>query len=314
VPGETAVCKACGAKTVVPDDARLIEYTPPLTPRDKEPTTPPDAANAPNHCPVCEHPATPIPRCVVCGYEPAAVRLYNPKHFPILAALFSGLIPLWMAAANWKRLGREDLRRRALGYGILGYMAVFAGLFLLAGFVTMSKTAEGLLRTGMHGLVNLPVGLYLRKQQLAAYAASRSLGAPAAPAWKGILGGLGILAGVVAITLTASVSIVRQDFDRGLALLKRGDYPGAASAFERALERDPTDHDSRFNAGIAEAAAGRLERSVPYLEEYLRHRAGDAKAWAILGLVHREMGHPEAADSCRAIAAKLDPKLHIDSQ
>jgi tetratricopeptide (TPR) repeat protein len=268
----------------------------------------------PASCPMCGHAGTPIPRCIACGYEPGNTRLYNPKHFPILAVIFSGLVPLWMAAANWKRLGREDLRRRALGYGILGYLAVFAGVFLLFGFVTVSKTAESLIKTGMHGLVNLPVGLYLRKRQLAAYTASRSLGAPGAPAWKGILGGLVVLAGVVAIAMTASISILNRDIDRGLALLKRGDYAGAASAFERALERDPSDLNSRFNAGIAEAAAGRLERSVPYLEEYLRHRAGDAKAWAILGLVHKHLGHPEAADSCRAIAANLDPKLRLDLQ
>ncbi|HEV8128525.1 MAG TPA: hypothetical protein VGQ14_02600, partial [Candidatus Eisenbacteria bacterium] len=47
VPGETAVCKACGAKTIVPDDARLIEYTPPLTPRDKKPAATPDVVNPP---------------------------------------------------------------------------------------------------------------------------------------------------------------------------------------------------------------------------------------------------------------------------
>ena len=312
-PGERAKCRSCGAETVVPSDARVVEYVaPPVSPTFAGKV--PEVVEPLASCPMCGHVGTPIPRCIACGYEPANTRLYNPKHFPILAVIFSGLVPLWMAAANWKRLGREDLRRRALGYGILGYMAVFAGVFLLAGFVTLSKTAEGVLRSGMHGLVNLPVGIYLRKQQLAAYTASRSLGAPGAPAWKGILGGLGVLAGVVAITLTASVSILNRDFDRGVALMKRMDYAGAASAFERALKLDPTDIDSRLNAGIAEAAAGRLERSVPHLEEYLRHRAQDAKAWAILGLVHEEMGHTEAGDSCRAIAASLDPKYRRDPQ
>ena len=56
----------------------------------------------PAECPKCRRgDFTDAPSCAHCGYTMRGVRLYDPKRFTWMALLFSGLVPLYMAAANW---------------------------------------------------------------------------------------------------------------------------------------------------------------------------------------------------------------------
>lgn len=303
VPGERASCKACGAKTAVPDDARLVEYA---APRSRVPEAVPEAATRPNECPVCGHPVTPLPQCVACGYQPGNVRLYNPKYFEHLAIFFSGLVPIWMASSNYKRLGQEDRRRRLLVTGIPIYLAVIVGLMALSE-VALSSTTTGFVRMGISLLVNYPVGWYLKRQQLPIFAQSKSLGGGTAPMWKGIIAGSVVLGSVVVAAMLLTGPYINRHMNQGRRLMKKREYAAAALAFERALAKDSTDTEAMVKAGLCEVMAGELHASVPRLEQYLRHEPSNARVWVVLASVHDELGNPAAGDSCRRIASRLDP-------
>lgn len=308
VPGERAKCKACGAKTVVPDDAGLVEYVPPppkheTLPAGSSRAREEDVALPPSECPACGHPFTPVPHCVACGYQPGTIRLYNPKYFEHLAVLFTGLVPLWMASSNYKRLGHDGRRRRLLTIGIPFYLVVLAGLMVTP---KVTGSQERLLQLGLSLLVNYPVGWYLKRQQLPVYNRFRSLGEGTAPMWKGIIGGGAVLAGVFVAALFLMSPYLDRHMNQGRRLMKKGDYAAAALAFKRALAEDSTDTEAMARAGICEAMSGDLPASASHLRRYLRHEHGNARIWFFLGAVHDDLGDPAAGDSCRRIAARLD--------
>jgi tetratricopeptide repeat protein len=305
VPGERAACKACGAKTIVPDSARLIEYIPPFPP-EKKPAATPDVMNPPNHCPVCKHPATPLPRCVVCGYEPAAVRLYNPKYFEHLAVLFSGVVPLWMAFSNFRRLGLKDRARRLLIIGVPLYLLIFAVL------IVAPSVEDRLPRLAMALLVNYPVGWFLKREQRGLYADAVSLGGGTDRAWKGVVIGLGPVIAIVVAAVIIATPYLDRHLNHGRKLMKRGEYAAAAEAFERALAQDSTDAEALMRAVACRAYTGEVQASASHMRQYLRHYPRDARGWAILGELHEAMGDSAAADSVRTVGSRLNPNT-VDS-
>jgi hypothetical protein len=307
VPGERAVCKACGAKTVVPEDARLVEYVPPASrPVENEPTS--DAAPSPDHCPACGRPGAPIPRCVACGYEPAAVRLYNPKYFEHFAVIFSGLVPIWMASSNFRRLGLKTRARRILNVGIPLYLVIFAGLLVIVP-EKQSTTASHLLKLGLALLVNYPVGWFLKREQLGIYEESLRSGGWTAPAWKGILGAIGIgTALYFAASFVASPYLDRH-YNHGRKLMEQGKYEAAALAFERALNHDSTDAEVLLKIAECDARLGQIPASMSHLRQFLRHHPRDARGWAILGVLYEAQGDSVASDSCYRAAGNLNPEV-----
>src|SRR5262245_37592965 len=81
-------------------------------------------------CPNCGAALEESPRCPACGLTLEGKRLFDPKHFHWLGALFSGLAPITLSAVNWGRVGRTRERNLWL---ILG----FAGFALLVGVLNV---------------------------------------------------------------------------------------------------------------------------------------------------------------------------------
>lgn len=67
-------------------------------------------------------------RCTSCGYSLAGLRVYNPKHFIWLAFLFSAMVPIYLAASNWGKIGRTRTKRLWLGLGFVGFALMFTSL------------------------------------------------------------------------------------------------------------------------------------------------------------------------------------------
>ena len=100
--------------------------------------------------------------CSACGYSLEGTKLYNPTHFVLLALFFTGMVPIFLAASNWGRLGDLSRKRRWLWLGLAGYMIVFSAAILLPDLGRFSNKFIGY-------LINLPVGMALLGMQRSTY-------------------------------------------------------------------------------------------------------------------------------------------------
>ena len=107
--------------------------------------------------------------CPACGYSVEGVSLYNPKNFPILAALLSGIVPIFLAASNWKRIGDNARGRYWLLIGFAGFVVLFIAVILMSNFENPIVILLGY-------LINLSSGLLLRIKQYPVYKAALALG------------------------------------------------------------------------------------------------------------------------------------------
>jgi hypothetical protein len=133
--------------------------------------SPPDAAPIPQGEAGGVPAATQPCRCPACGHGFAGVRLYDPKHFAWLGVLFSGLVPVFMSASNWGKVGKTKTKWRCLGAGFIGFTALFAILGLFG------NAPKGGGNLGLNLLLNVPVALLLRDRQRPLYDAALRLGA-----------------------------------------------------------------------------------------------------------------------------------------
>src|SRR5262245_10933182 len=145
-------------------------------------------------CPLCDA-ALPDEgdRCPRCGQTLVGTRLYNPKHFVWLAPLLSMMVPVYLAASNWGRLGKTRTKWQVLGLGFLGLISMFVGLSFLP---DSGGRAAGY-------LINIPVAYVLMQKQRPLYAGALRLGArPASP-----FGGpsLGLGSGPLPLVLVSGV-------------------------------------------------------------------------------------------------------------
>jgi tetratricopeptide (TPR) repeat protein len=74
------------------------------------------------------------------------------------------------------------------------------------------------------------------------------------------------------------------------AALSRAGEPGAANAFEKAAETDPSDPDYHFNLGYVQWRAGDFERAAASLRLSLERRTEDDLATIILGRCLQKIG------------------------
>src|SRR5262245_39381373 len=145
-------------------------------------------------CPRCKAALTPEShQCDGCGYTLDGVRLYNPKHFIWLALLFSALVPIYMAASNWGRLGEPKKKWQWVGFGFLGLTVLFTPATLAP------RHIPGGMLTGP--LINLPVAYLLQTLQRPLFWAAGRLGARPGSVWKGTMVGLVLVAASLGLAI-----------------------------------------------------------------------------------------------------------------
>ena len=100
---------------------------------------------------------------------------------------------------------------------------------------------------------------------------------------------------------------------KGEAAAARGDHAGARKQFEAAAKRSP-DWRIRYRAGLNEAAAGRLDRAIRWLQEARKRAGGDPNVDANLGqmlLLADRPGEAVTPLEAAARAAPDAPQIHL---
>lgn len=81
----------------------------------------------------------------------------------------------------------------------------------------------------------------------------------------------------------------------GWALLGKGDWAGAQSAFEKAVVFNPQSTLSRYRLAHAQRLQGHYRQAVQALEPILTIDSSDASAWYDLGVLYEELGEENRA-------------------
>ena len=240
--------------------------------------------------------------CDSCGYSLPGVGLYNPQHFVWLAVLFTALVPIYLAAANWGKIGNTRAQRWWLGLGFLGFTLLFSLLALQSD----NGRGAGWL---VGWLIHPSLALWLREKQRPLYAASLRLGAQPGSLFKGWILGMGFLLGASVLPVASSIVKYQIEFLQGAQLIAQGQYEKAAPIFERILRQDPDDADAVFNLALCHLCLEQWEPAAEGLRAYLKQYDEDPDAHAYLGYVLQEQGQEEEAERHFAVAERLDPEV-----
>jgi tetratricopeptide (TPR) repeat protein len=101
----------------------------------------------------------------------------------------------------------------------------------------------------------------------------------------------------------------------GALLIRRGDYAKAFEAYERVLEKNPSEMKARYQIGLLASLSGqRIERGRECLTLYLQHdptpdEPSLASAHYRLGLLYQKMGDRNEARREYSAALDLEPSL-----
>lgn len=240
--------------------------------------------------------------CNSCGYTLIGVSLYNPKHFVWLAFLLSAMVPIYLAASNWGKIGMTRTKHLWLGLGFLGFVLLFTVLALLPD----TGSAGGRL---MGYIINLPVGYLLRDMQRPLYHSAVRLGSQPGPLFKGCVFGLGFVLCAMAVAFVGVTAKYHFEFQHGRELLAQDKYEEAATVFENILREDPNDDSAVFNLALCHVFMEQWAEAAQGFEQYLRRNDKNPAAYALLAHVRNAQGrHPEA-DSLAAKARALEPSI-----
>ena len=240
--------------------------------------------------------------CPACGYTLEGISLYNPKHFFLLAALLSGLVPIFLAASNWNRIGDSTRGRYCLLIGFVGFMALFGLLILLPDRVNPLLNLLGY-------LINLYIGWMLHHTQRPVYKAALALGARSASVVIGAIKGFGLTLLALAIPIVSFTAFLTAEENRALAFYEEGQYEKAMLVYERLLLWDAEDGNVRFSIAICHIYMEQWEDAATGFRSYLKRHDGDPEAHAYLGYALQKQGQQEEAEQHFAKAERLDPEV-----
>jgi hypothetical protein len=167
--------------------------------------------------------------------------LFSARAIGWCTLLFSPLVGGLMAAANHRRLGDQAKARGTLALAVGAIVA-----FFLIGYFVDSAAVNGAVGGGTGTLA----WSWYREQKplVAAHVGAR--GRLAKP-WLPVLAGLLLLAltGVgIYLELSSSSNTA---FRAGTVAARAEDWPRAEARFREVLADDPSDHQARFNLGLA---------------------------------------------------------------
>jgi|GEM_PF-4651655 len=242
--------------------------------------------------------------CSVCGNTFESVKLYEPQHFIPLSIFLSPMVPIFMTASNWGRLGDPVRRRRWLLLGSL----CFVGLLLLYGLLP-DVPGGNLLAMIPHAMI----GWGLRERQRIPVAAARSLGAGHASTFSGAVRGLGVtilVSGLaVGLFMAGYVGWWNWQEQRGLALMEEGRYAESVEIWERLAREPDAEGYLHFNVGLCYLHLEQWPESAGAFRYYLRGASKDSDAHALLWFVLDRQGKEEEAEEHYETALQLDPEV-----
>lgn len=97
-------------------------------------------------------------------------------------------------------------------------------------------------------------------------------------------------------------------FNQGNELLKKGDFIGAVTSYDQALQLEPDFHEAWYNRGVALVNLGQFEQAITSWDKALQFKPDDNEAWYNRGLVLSNLGQFEQAIASfdKALVIKLD--------
>lgn len=225
-------------------------------------------------------------------------RFYDPKRFHLLGVLFSGLVPIAMASANWGQMGETRKRWLWLVLGLAAYAALLVGVRLRPEY--MSFVALG---------ANVGIAHYLRDRQRPIQEMLAS-GAPPRPWWLGTLVGIGLL--VVALLLSNFGVFYERErrVEHALRLMDQHRFAEAGTVLEGVLRDDPEDGTVVYDLACTHLFQARWDEAAQGFERSLAlSNVDSAGTYAMLAIAHAGRGHRAEAESLASMARHGDPAV-----
>lgn len=94
----------------------------------------------------------------------------------------------------------------------------------------------------------------------------------------------------------------------GQALLERGAYSQAVTAFRQVLARDADNFEAQFNLAFAYLQWGRNSNAVEEFKKALQHQSKNSQIWANLAIAYENLGKKEESLYALNQAVSLDPQ------
>jgi tetratricopeptide (TPR) repeat protein len=236
------------------------------------------------------------------------VRVYDPKHFVWLGLVFSAMVPIYLAASNWGKVGQSRTKRRWLGLGFVGFVLLLPALTILPGgeLGDLAGKAIGL-------ALNVGFAHTLRDKQRPLYRAALRLGARPGSLVLGTVMGVGLLVCAIGLAfggyVGAHVAAYEWEFQRGVRLADQGEYDEAVAVFETMVREDPEDAAAMWELALCHFNEERWIEATQVFENYLRLDEEDPEAWVYLSTIRYIEGRSDEAESLASQARALDPEI-----
>jgi tetratricopeptide (TPR) repeat protein len=260
-------------------------------------------------CPRCRTKlVTQDERCTSCGYNLIGVRFFSPNSFLWLSLFLSAMVPIYLSASNWGKIGKTRTKWLWLGGGFVFFVLLFAVLMYLPDSSHTSAKIIGY-------AVNVPIAFYLHGKQKSVYGVAIQLGASSGSLFKGSLVGLSyaIVALIIAVALQATHSVMKynSDLNHGVDLFDHKQYEEAAVVFSKILRQDPKDRDALIYISLCNYNLERWDKTAEILVYYLKQDTKNPVAYALLSRVRAKQGDLKQAEKLALQARILDPQIFV---
>jgi tetratricopeptide (TPR) repeat protein len=260
--------------------------------------------------------------CPACNLRFSEISLYDPKHFIWLSMIFTFVVPAFLAAVNFGRLGRSDLKRAWLIFAIAG----LAGIVLVVRYLDQHFLTElglsgyderMLSRLGGYA-VNLPIGAYLSRKQRPLFRGAQELGIRKASALKGALAGIGIALAVGVVATVAWEIATPAPTQDVLALMDERRFDDAARVLDGLLSQRPDDSDLAYLRAFCDVGSlmdeQRFDEALGLIDPLLTEYPGNEGLLLCKGACHLSRGEWKEAEKayleCLPLAGER-PEIYV---